>query len=79
MIIKSLNDAVRVANLCGQFRDLEIDATCENRRYIVDAKSMMGLTLLIGGGEVYFRVIDTSKNGYESFMKELGDLESELE
>lgn len=79
MVIKTLNDAVRVANLCEQYPDLEIDAKCEKRRYIVDAKSMMGLTLMIDGGEVYFRVIDTNKPGYDSFMKELGELDIEFE
>lgn len=56
MQIKTLNDAVRIANMCEKYKDIDIDAMCETKRYIVDAKSIMGLSILMNGGEICFQV-----------------------
>lgn len=56
MQIKTLNDAVRIANICEKYKGIDIDAMCETKRYIVDAKSIMGLSILMNGGEICFQV-----------------------
>lgn len=56
MQIKTLNDAVRIANICEKYKGIDIDAMCETKRYVVDAKSIMGLSILMDGGDIYFQV-----------------------
>ena len=78
MRIKNIDDAATVASMCAKYTELEIDAKCANRRYIVDAKSFMGLQMLVGGGAVTFTVIDPTKPGYQDFLRDVAELSRKL-
>lgn len=78
MRIKSIDDAATIASMCAKYKELEIDARCADRRYIVDAKSFMGLQMLVGGGNVTFTVIDPTKPGYQDFLHDVAELSRRL-
>ena len=78
MRIKTIDDAATVASMCSKYEDLEIDARCSDRRYVVDAKSFMGLQILVGGGDITFTVIDTSKPSYPAFLRDVAELSRKL-
>ena len=60
-----------IVGLCQKFTDLEIDACCENNRYIVNAKSLGAMRLMKDGGEVYFRPFGDNQESIDRFVKSL--------
>lgn len=56
MVLETMTDAVNLANQCRVFKNWDIDVRSKNRRYIVDGKSIMGLSILVGGGELEFTI-----------------------
>lgn len=74
--MKLITDAQikQVAKFCKRFDDLDIDACCEDRRYLVDAKSVGGMRLLKNGGEVYFKMYGGSKQSRTEFVEGLSEL-----
>ena len=70
------NDASvkQVANICKQYQDIEVDACCENKQYVIDAKVVGSLRLLKNGGEVYFKLNGGTEQSKASLLKDLAEL-----
>ena len=67
----------KIVEICRKYDDLSIDACCENNEYLVDAKSLGGMRLLKGGGEVYFRPHGEDGKTIGNFIKDLVEASNE--
>lgn len=65
-----------IVEICRRYRRLNIAACCEDKEYVVDAKSLAAMKLLRDGGEVYFRA-EGDKEQYDRFLQEIADASKE--
>lgn len=79
--MKINNDAElkKIVDICRRFPTLEIDAVCEDKRYLVDAKAFQAMRLLKGGGEVYFKVISGEEDEAKQFVEALKEVSLEMD
>lgn len=78
MVLSTDADIKKVVDICKKYNALDIDAICEHKRYVVDAKSLGGMRLLKDGGEVYFRTYGVDSASRDQFIKELVEVSNEI-
>ena len=78
MVLSTDADIKKIVSICKKYGTLEIDAICEHKRYVVDAKSLGGMRLLKDGGEVYFKTYGVDDGARDQFIKELVEVSNEI-